>query len=330
MKTLLDDSPMHGSLVIVSESKYYSEYRDACAANLSDLGWKIHVQNDFQGISAFDGVIVVGTAFHRWVPFRPGQFRVGIQGEQLPLPGDSDWSLLRNKKRFDAISRYYDLVVEWQPSNYIHTSCRSPRIYLPHGAPEPSGLSRSDKWDAVFLGNPYGGDRRRIPMLEALAKACQLCPVREAWQDEKYQILNSSKICLNIHQFSSACFEAPRFFELLVEGVFLLSEKVDNSFPFVEGRDYVSFVDQDDMLAKVHHYLAKPQERIAIAESGRRTALNYPQGRVFQSLSIELQQLQRQVQPMGARLVRWLNGIWKTSIIEAFDFGANVKRKFYQ
>ena len=320
-------SSEYGSLVIVAASKYYAEYRAACADYLSDIGWKIHVQDDFTDIASFDGLLVVGMAFYRWVPFIPGQFRVGIQGEQMPLPDDNDWTLHRNRKRFDAMSRYYDLVIEWSPSNYCFTSCRSPYVYLPHGAPKRSLKSPADEWDVVFLGSPYGGRGRRIALLAALEKEFHVCPIRESWGNEKYRLINSARICLNLHQFSSACYESPRLFELLSEGAFVLSERIENSFPFVPGRDYVSFVGQNEMIDKVRYYLEHSDERRAIAESGNRTALGYPQEKMFHLLSIELQRCSILMQPLALRMINWANGIWKTSIIEAIDLAAKIKRR---
>ena len=314
------------SLVIVSESKYYAEYRKACADTLSALGWKVHVQDDFRNISSYDGLLVIGISFFRWPTFVPGQFRVGLSGEHMPLPGDTDWSLYRNRKRFRAMSGYYDLVIDWSPGNYIQTSCSSPYMYLPHGAPEASNQRKTEEWDVVFLGNPFGSNGRRQGFLRALEKEFNCCPTREAWGVEKYRLINAAKICLNLHQFASASFESPRVFELLSEGAFVLSEKIDCSLPFVEGRDFVSFSDKNEMIEKAHYYLQNPEARIAIAEAGKRTALGFQQEEMFNLLSIELHRCKNKKRHLVPSFSSWSGGILRNSIIEIIDLAAKLKR----
>ena len=138
-----------GSLAIVSTTGYFAEYREACAHHLSKLGWEVTLQENFKGTKSFDGILVIGISFYRYIPFIPGQFRIGINSEQMPLQGDSDWSLLRNRKRLDAISSQYDLVIEWSPSSYLHTPCHTAYSYLPYGSPVPSGKEKTEIYELV-------------------------------------------------------------------------------------------------------------------------------------------------------------------------------------
>ncbi len=189
------------SIGIVAESKYYTEYRDACTKALGELGWQVKAFTLIENAKSFDIILVVGMAFFSYVPYLRGKTIIGIQGEQLPLPGDTAWSLNRNLKRSKTMSRYYDLIIEWSPQNYLYQTCPVPRLFLPFGAPQPSNFKESEEWDLIFLGNPYGGNGRRIPILNKLKQICNLCPHREAWGDKKFMLINSSKICLNLHQF---------------------------------------------------------------------------------------------------------------------------------
>lgn len=323
----MNDQPLkNGSLVIVSASKYYAEYREACAESLAALGWQVQVQEDFRDISSFDGILVIGISFYRWPPFVPGQFRAGIQGEQMPLPGDADWSLHRNRKRFSAMSGYYDLVIDWLPSNYIHSGCSSPYIYLPHGAPNPSNQKKTEEWDIVFLGNPFGGTGRRENILKTLDREFNCCPIREAWGEEKYRLINSAKICLNLHQFSSASFESSRIFELLSEKAFVLSEKIENSQPFIEGRDYAAFSGEKEMIERIHYYLRNPEARLVIAKSGRKTALGFRQENMFKLLSIELSRCKEHKRKFLSNFTSWAISRIRNYKIEAIDLAAKMRR----
>lgn len=246
---------MNHKIALVANSKYYYEYRDACAIVLKELGWNVDSYNSFENLSEYDIVLVIGMAFFPNLPYLKGKTIIGIQGEQLPLPGDNDWSTKRNLKRFRSMAYFYDLVIEWSPQNYEYHQSPVPRKFLPFGSPVPSTTKKSYEWDVVFIGNPYGGKGRRIPILKFIDKVCKLNPKREAWGNEKFITLNSTKICLNLHQFESHSFESPRMYELLSEGCFILSEPIKNSFPFISGEHYVEFDGLDDLEKKIHFYL---------------------------------------------------------------------------
>ncbi|MDC0957047.1 glycosyltransferase [Flavobacteriaceae bacterium] len=318
---------MKPTIAVIANSKYYKEYRSSCAYYLSKLGWHTKQYDTIIEGKSCDILIIVGMAFFPKVPFYKGKTLIGIQGEQLPLPGDKDWSLKRNLKRFKAMAHFYNLVIEWSPQNYEHYTCPVPRKFIPFGAPKPSAHPKSNTWDAVFLGNPYGGNGRRIPILEKVHEICKLNPEREAWGDQKFEILNTTKICLNLHQFETHSFESPRIFELLSEGCFVLSEPIQNSFPFEAGKHFIEFDGIDDLKIKINYFLNHQTQREQIAAAGQVMAQSYTQKQMIKLLSDEIKNVSRFKSLELIRYSRWLKGKIKNSLIEFWDVIAKTKRK---
>jgi spore maturation protein CgeB len=99
--------------------------------------------------------------------------------------------------------------------------------------------------------------------------------------EEYIKIFNASAINLNLHSSSerdgvepNGDFINPRTFELAACGAFqLVDERTLLSECFEPGRDVVTFKDLPDLLAKIEHYRAHPEERAAIAERSRARAL---------------------------------------------------------
>lgn len=87
------------------------------------------------------------------------------------------------------------------------------------------------------------------------------------WGEEKEQAIMSSKICLNIHFDNSLVYESPRMYEYLANKKFVLSEKISDSYPFIEGEDYESFY-INNIVQKIEYYLVHPEERNRIAMNG--------------------------------------------------------------
>lgn len=96
---------------------------------------------------------------------------------------------------------------------------------------------------------------------------------------EWLKIYSASKIVLATHyhdqQNRFPVYQAsPRIFEALACRAFVLCDDQRDVFPlFKDGIDLVKFTDWTDLLAKVQHYLAHPEERRAIAVQGEKTVL---------------------------------------------------------
>ena len=320
---------MGDTIAVIANSKYYKEYRSSCAYYLSKLGWHTEQYDTIIEGKSCDILIIVGMAFFPKVPYCKKKLVIGIQGEQLPLPGDKDWSLNRNLKRFKAMANFYDLVIEWSPQNYEHHTCPVPRKFIPFGAPQPSKHKKSDIWDVVFLGNPYGGNGRRIPILEKVHEICKLNPIREAWGNQKFEILNATKICLNLHQFETHSFESPRIFELLSEGCFVLTEPIQNSFPFEAGKHFIEFDGTKDLKIKIIYFLNHQTQREQIAKAGQIMAQSYTQKQMIELLSDEIKNVSHFKSLELIRYSRRLKGKIKNSLIEFWDVIAKTKRKVF-
>jgi hypothetical protein len=320
-------SQTNGSVAIVWNAGYFDEYGQACSQWLSKCGWQTATFDSFEGTSDFDIVLVVGISFYRYLPFRPGQLWVGVQSEQMPLEGDTDWSLHRNLKRYFGLSRYYDLIIEWSPANLLR-NLRPDRVrYLPYGCEYQEASLSAKKYDILFLGNPVGSNNRRGKLLDKLKKRYNVCQIHSAWRDQKHELIEQSRICLNLHQFDSRSFESPRLFELLAAGAFVLSEDIENSFPFTAGRDYLEFRNEQELTEVLDYYLKDEQARSEIARSGQSITRHYTFAQVFGVLSIELQRIQRHRRSFLKRLADWIGASLSMAKIDFVDWLASIKRR---
>jgi len=89
--------------------------------------------------------------------------------------------------------------------------------------------------------------------------------------EEYYKILAKAKIGLNFsysvnnHQIKGRIFET-----MLSRAMLLETENPQTASLFEEGKDYVSFSSKEDMVDKIRYYLKNDEERMRIAENGRR------------------------------------------------------------
>jgi spore maturation protein CgeB len=97
----------------------------------------------------------------------------------------------------------------------------------------------------------------------------------DAWT----KIYSASKIVLCMHykdpENRTACHQAsPRVYEALACGAFLMVDaQRDVMTLFKDREDIVLFRDTDELRELIRFYLARPEERLKIAERGRRTVL---------------------------------------------------------
>jgi hypothetical protein len=313
------------SLAIVTKAMYFDEYASACVEWLNAYGWTASRHESFIGTEHHDGVIVVGISFFPHPPFRPGQFWVGVQSEQMPLGGDDDWSLWRNLTRYRGLRRFYDLIVEWSPANYLRHVPGSNVRFLPYGCQGRPRNDVAEEHDVLFIGNPCGSNNRRGRILETLKAEFGVCPRHHVWGQDKYNLIRASRICLNLHQFESHSFESPRFFDLLSSGAFVLSEPVAHSYPFKSGRDFITFSDDHQMMELIHYYLAHADKRREIAKAGANVASQYSFAHVFGQLSVELGRVALKRAHFATKFLSWCAGRLANARIEAVDKAAKLK-----
>ncbi|MGC8555293.1 MAG: glycosyltransferase family protein [Candidatus Acidulodesulfobacterium sp.] len=121
---------------------------------------------------------------------------------------------------------------------------------------------------------------------------------RRFTEEEAVKIYNYSKININLHSSMwhwdinpNGDFLNPRVYEILACGGFQLVDRrkyMDGVFE--DGKDFVVFESVDDLRKKIKYYLANEDERLAIAEHGRKTVVKnhtYEQ-RVLEMMNIIL------------------------------------------
>jgi spore maturation protein CgeB len=147
--------------------------------------------------------------------------------------------------------------------------------------------------DVSFVGTVSVDHRQRIALLEAVAERFDLklwgarpatlpassplhrCFQNEVWGTEMYQVLRRSRITLNSH-IDIAGKEAGnmRLFEATGVATFLLTDFKDNlDVLFKPDREVGVWRSVPDGLAKIDHYLCRPDERQAIARAGQSKTL---------------------------------------------------------
>lgn len=109
--------------------------------------------------------------------------------------------------------------------------------------------------------------------------------------DEYAQLLCSAQIALCFYSQWNRDKENSRMYEIPACGVFMLAERnVENIELFVEGKEAEFFSDQNELLDKIRHYLAHPQQRLDVAEAGYRRCRNSGY-----SYAVRLQQMLEQI-----------------------------------
>ena len=178
-----------------------------------------------------------------------------------------------DEARYRAFTRYFD-----RHRKMIATL--SPRLF--HGDP-----ARARPVDVGFAGGVAGYPPERARGLAALRGAGVEVDVPGGRGAGEHRLTNEeyagffkeSKIVLNwSRHISGLWFQAKgRIFEATLAGALLVCEECPevNRY-FRPHEEYVPFSDESDLVDKVKRYLARPEERLAIAQRGHRRALgNY-------------------------------------------------------
>ena len=160
--------------------------------------------------------------------------------------------------------------------------------------PDLYRLDRQRDIPVSFLGQVSSYRDYRSSALEALERA-QLgffCSARDRLKQPSYseyvEFLNRSKIGVNFSFSVDSHQLKARVFEILLSGALLLeSENPQIACLFEEGRDYVAFRDEGELVDKTRYYLAHENERREIAERGRDKAARLYSGQAFWSRIFE-------------------------------------------
>jgi hypothetical protein len=147
--------------------------------------------------------------------------------------------------------------------------------------------------DVSFVGSVTSSHQRRVALLEAIARHCDLklygtgirglpsssplhnCYEGEVWGTDMYQVLRASRVSLNAHldpPFDDA--GNMRLFEATGVGSFLLTDAARNlDHLFKPGQEVATWTSVDDCLSKIAAALKDDGFRTAVARAGQRRTL---------------------------------------------------------
>lgn len=161
--------------------------------------------------------------------------------------------------------------------------------FFPYGAEPLSQLALAKTQDVFFVATP---DMRRVMTLENLnefplqiygkkwlrykkllgSELSKKIIYQDVWGDELNQLLQSSKIVLNINNIAWHSIESGvnlRIFETLAARSFLLTEySQEIEELFIIGKELETFKCNAELKDKVHYYLTHDTERETIAQKG--------------------------------------------------------------
>jgi len=225
-----------------------------------------------------DAVVVVGIHLFMDAPFLANTKMVGIQSEQLPLSAASSGRLGRNLARFKCVEGYYDLVFDWIPRDSLGGT-----VFLPYGCVQSRFESFRKDFDVCFIGNIHGN--RREAILDSLKNEFSFFPTfSPGFGFAKIDAVRRSRILLNLKFYPDGGFEGPRVFDYLANGAFVLSEFSRCTLPFVDGRDFVQFLGEEELQEKLRWFLKEEATRERIARQGHDTSQRFTYDRIAQIL----------------------------------------------
>ena len=211
----------------------------------------------------------------------------------------------RVMKYWPGLARAYDVIFHVQPGSFDEPLREAggfghplPMAFDPE-LQRPLELSADERAryaaDVSFVGAAYHNRVQFLPALVPLGLRiwgtgwpalpafadCMPEPNRHQSTEASNKIFNASKVNLNLH--SSPWTDGvnpvgdylnPRSFELAGAGAFqLVDERSALADAFTAGRELETFRDLDECRRKIRHFLARPEERAAIAAAGRERAL---------------------------------------------------------
>ena len=107
----------------------------------------------------------------------------------------------------------------------------------------------------------------------------------------------------------------------------MLSEPIQNSYPFEAGKHFIEFDGTKDLKSKINYFLNHQTQREQIAKDGQIMAQSHTQKQMIELLSDEIKNVLGFKSLEFIRYSRWLKGKLKNSLIEFWDVLAIIKRK---
>ncbi len=268
---------------VVANNQIFVNFRDAMVRSLKYNGFEAESCKTIDDISLLekenkvDVVIVINPTINK-LPTDKKKLWVAFQTEHLDTienGGISYGSV--NKRRLLSVIHKYDVVVDMKGYNVkpLKKLCKRnanivkfPYFYYDDLTLKYSNVRcERDKYDIMFLGRLPGVDGRRKHIIEYLQTKYNVAPIRlDLYGENKYVALKESKICLNLHCETSLHEEPERMLDYFANGCFVLSERMNGAYEFVEGEDYDTFY-LTNICEKIDYYLANEKERNKMAAS---------------------------------------------------------------
>lgn len=267
-----------------------------------------------------DAVVVIGIHLFKGAPILRRYRLVGIQTEQIPSAVTSEWRLIRNAKRFRSLQGHYDLLLNWIPGTEFSGS-----LFLPYGCYRRPIQAIEKKYDVCFIGNIH--DNRRSSILRELQKDFHFFPdFSPGLGAEKISAIQQSRILLNLKFYCDGGFEAPRMFDYLSNGAFVVSEFARCTQPFIPGQDFIQFSDISELPSLLRSLLNDESTRRRIADSGYARSQQYTWTEVSHMLLQAVQGCRRKallhhLRDSAVSLIR-------TGAFEFRDLVSQLRRKF--
>lgn len=138
------------------------------------------------------------------------------------------------------------------------------------------------KWDLLFIGR---STQHRESIFNPLKHHFNFLHIAHGiWSADLVELINQSRICLNVHAEDEISWE-PRLQMLLACGAFVISEPITPNNYYRPGIDYVEITRNGKWLEVVKYYLNNPEERQKIAKNGcQRTLELLDSKKVFKAL----------------------------------------------
>jgi hypothetical protein len=298
---------------------YFEEFCCAIHTAWSKQGLNVTISDSLNQPNA-DIVLAVGVHLFPDAPLRKRGLLAGIQTEQMSVTGISSGRLARNRKRFQCVAGYYDMLFDWIPG----LATAENRIFLPYGCVSSSFRNDRRKYDVCFIGNIHGN--RRETLLASLSKDFNFFPdFSPGFEETKRHAIRQSRVLLNVKFYANGGFESPRIFDYLSEGAFVISEKSPVTIPFVAGRDFIEYQDEEQLRVLLRQYLDDDASRFAIAQHGHGTSQQFTWEIVAALLHGEMK---RQIHGRNAiaRLAGWGTSRVRCALFSARDAISSLRR----
>jgi spore maturation protein CgeB len=196
-------------------------------------------------------------------------------------------------------------------------------VFLPYGCVQSKFESFSKDFDVCFIGNIHGNRRERI--LNALRNEFSFFPTfSPGFGAAKIDAVRRSRVLLNLKFYPDGGFEGPRVFDYLANGAFVLSEFSQCTLPFVDGRDFVQFLGEVELLEKLRWFLKEETARDVIARQGHETCQNFTYDRIAGMLLEFL--LDCELCSASQRRVRWMASRVRSILFQFRDTAAAALR----